>query len=287
MDPTAAGLAFAVGAAGGWAALDVLRKHLARQVETVVLLWGLLIAQIPIFTTWVLFAPGATDWTTYAAPGFTTLLLNLYANWAFIKALEVGDLSRTIPMLSFTPALSTVSSAALVGEWPAPGQMAGIGLVVIGSGALAVGRSAGKFQWAPGTLLMLSVAFTWSASAAVDKVALQHTTVATHGLVQSCGLVAAVTALLVFRRRLRALSTLRPVGGRLLLAAAVMATASAFQYMAIQRTLVGSVETIKRAVGAGVALAVGSRLFGESLGLREVGAAALLVGGTALVLLAG
>ena len=281
------GVMLAIVAAFGWAGLDVLRKRLAARLSTVVLLWGLVATQTPMFAVGLAAAPAEFDGAAYWRPGLATLVLNLTANVAFIRALEVGALSRTIPLLSLTPAITVFTGAGLLGEWPQSIQLLGIGLVVTGTVILAVGRSEGRPRLEPGTLLMLVVAAAWSVSAAVDKVALSAVPVAAHGLVQSVGFCIAVTVYLGARRRLGSLATLRPVAREMLLAAVVTATAASLQYLAIERILVSTVETIKRAVGAGVALTVGGLVLNEQIRRRDIFAAALIIAGTTCVLQPG
>ena len=278
------GVLLAIASAIGWACLDVVRKQLALRAAAVALLWAMAVSQMPLFATWAFFDPRPFDAAAYAAPGAATLVLNLAANLAFIKALEIGALSRTIPMLSLTPVITIVTGAVLLGEWPEPAQGLGMVLVVVGSLLLAVAKGQGGFRVEPGTVLMLAVAVMWSFSAAVDKLALRSISVPGHGLVQSVGMFATWSVVLAVRNGRREVQALRPLGPQIIAAAAIMGTSASLQYFAIERTLVSLVETIKRAVGATAALVLGRALFSESIGLREILAAALVVFGTALVL---
>ncbi len=288
------GIVAGFGAALGWAALDVLRKRLAHRMSATALLWALVVGQIPLFAAAVIARPGERDWTGYAAPGAATLIIALGSNLAFIRALEIGSLSRTVPILSVTPAVSVLTAATLLGEWPRPAQICGILVVVAGSVLLALrNRSADAqpalFRFESGSLLVLGVAFAWALGSAVDKAALRFVSVPMHGFVQTIGLSVALTFGLV----------VRPVGDRgenpwpalrasimlLLLAGAVMAIASALQNFAVTQTFVSVIETVKRAVGATAALVLGRFLFSETVGPREWFASGLLVTGTALLLL--
>lgn len=266
--------------------MDVIRKDLADRVPTVVLLFGLVAGQTPMFALWAVLHPGPVNLRAYWAPGLATLAINLVANLAFIRALEIGALSRTIPMLSLTPAITIATGAALLGEWPTGPQAVGIGCVVTGTALLALARSGSGngMRLEPGSILMLSVAGLWSLSAALDKVALRAMTVPGHGFIQSCGVLLALSLLFAVRRGGPGAERLRPVAGRVALAAAVMAIASSLQYMALERTLISVVETFKRAIGAGVALAVGRWAFGEQVGARSIAGAAFVVIGTTLIL---
>ena len=281
------GIVFAIIAAFCWSAHDILRKQLTLRVSSVTLLWGLVALQAPLFLLGTGLDRAEFDESRYALPGLAVVILNLGANLAFIRALEIGALSRTIPILSLTPAMTIASAAALVGEMPQPQQALGIALAVAGSLLLAVNRQGGGLRAEPGTLLMFGVAVTWSITAAIDKVALAAASAPTHGFIQSIGLWLALSVAFAIRpsqERRASLETLYAARGRLLLAAAVSALASTLQFWAIERTLVSVVETIKRAIGNGLALAVGAAYFREAVGPRQMIATVLLVAGTALIL---
>ena len=282
-DPTWTGIIFAVGAAVAWAGMDVIRKDLAARVPSMVLLFGLVAGQTPMFALWAVVHSEPVDLRAYWAPGLATLTINLVANLAFIRALEIGSLSRTIPMLSLTPAITIATGATLLGEWPTALEATGIGCVVAGTVLVAFARSGADIRLEPGSGLMLSVAGLWSLSAALDKIALQAMTVPGHGLIQSCGMLLGLSILLAAQRRGPGAERFRPVLGRMAIAAGVMAVASSLQYTAIERTLVSVVETLKRAVGAGVALAVGRWAFGEPVGAQSIAGAVCVVVGTTLI----
>ncbi|MEM7678399.1 MAG: DMT family transporter [Myxococcota bacterium] len=278
------GVLLAVAAAVCWVILDILRKRLTERIASVPLLWGMTAAQIPIFVAVAVFAPAPVDWRAYAQPGLATLLINLVANVAMVNALAIGALSRTIPVLSLTPAITVVTAAVLLEEVPSIPQGIGIGLSVVGTVALAVDRSQGRFRLEPGILLMLGVAALWSLSASVDKLALQHISVAGHGAAQCVGLWLALSVLMLANNKPEERAALRATVVPIILAALLMAAASSLQYLAVNRTLVSLVETIKRALGGATALAIGATFFNEKVGIRHILAAAMVAVGTALVL---
>jgi drug/metabolite transporter (DMT)-like permease len=84
-------------------------------------------------------------------PAIVTFLLYLFANTALVaisvlfyyRALQVSDLSMSIPFLSFTPALLVVTGAIFLREQPSPEKLVGIFLVVLGS--LIMNKSAFRF----------------------------------------------------------------------------------------------------------------------------------------------
>ncbi|MEA4857207.1 MAG: DMT family transporter [Solidesulfovibrio sp.] len=99
--------------------------------------------------------------------------------WLYGLALKAGDLSLTLPMLAFTPLFLLVTSPLTVGEFPEPGGLCGIALVVGGAYVLNL-RERRYGLLGPiralvtnaGSRLMLAVAVIWSIGANIDKLGL-------------------------------------------------------------------------------------------------------------------
>jgi uncharacterized membrane protein len=114
-------------------------------------------------------------------PGFWPALaldggLNLLASILYMRALAVGELALTVPLVNLTPALLLVTSPLLVDEYPSPAGLAGVILVVAGTFALHRGPGRGGTTAAlrnlltrPGARSMLVVAGIWSITANIDK----------------------------------------------------------------------------------------------------------------------
>ena len=114
-------------------------------------------------------------------PGFWPILLlggslNLIASLFYMRALAVGELALTVPLVNLTPALLLVTSPLLLGERPSPAGIVGVVLVVIGT--LLLHRDGGSQGPAsvlrnllrrPGAPNMLLVALLWSVTANIDK----------------------------------------------------------------------------------------------------------------------
>ncbi len=287
------GIALAVGAALAWAGLDASRKTLARDVAPTVLVAWLMLGQGLPFLVWSgidgrWLGPG------YALPGLACLALNVLANVAFVQAVKLSPLSLTIPYLSLTPALTTLIAVPLLGELPAPQQLAGIGAVVAGAFLLHAGGEGGgvlgpirAFVRERGSVLMTAVAMMWSATAALDKVALGHASVPAHALVQTAGVGGVLLVWLVWRGRLRELAAIRRRAPAYLLAVGFATAAVALQLFAIRVVMVALMETIKRAIGMTASVVVGRAMFREPITAAKIAAVALMAAGTAAITLAG
>jgi len=134
-----------------------------------VFLWiGVIASPMPIL--------GPSFWPLLAVAG----IFGGVTFWLYGRALQCGDLSLTLPMLAFTPLFLLVTSPLTLGEFPEPGGLAGIALVVAGAYVLnlresrhgVLGPIKALFTH-PGSRLMLLVAAVWSIGANLDKLGLQ------------------------------------------------------------------------------------------------------------------
>jgi drug/metabolite transporter (DMT)-like permease len=281
-------LTLVVACALAWSVLDLARKRLAAELSPAALLLLLAAGQTPVFAVWAL--AGAPGWPglDYLPPGLGSIVLNVLANLAFLEALRIAPLSLAVPLLSLTPALTTVMGAVLLGERPSAGDVVGTALVVAGAWLQSWPERSGPARaavaGARGTLLMLAVALCWSAALPLDKLAVARSSLAVHALLLNLGVATSAALILAASRRW---SELRPAARRPWLAVAAPATAAAaiaLQLLAIQGVAVGVLETVKRAVGSTLALVFGRQLFGERVGWRRLAAVALMTLGVALVL---
>ncbi len=288
------GLLYALGSALCWAGLDVARKGLAERTEAAVpVVIGLMLAQAPVFAVWAFVAGGAfPDPVAYALPGGGALVLNVLANVAFVRAVQLSPLSLTVPLLSLTPVFTGLLAIPLLGEWPAARQWVGIAVVVVGAFALHASRhtrsAADLFRALlreKGSALMAAVALFWSLTGPLDKRALEHASIPAHALVQTGGVGLVLLLYLLLRGRL---SRLRRLGGSLphLGGASLLAIgAVTLQLHAFQLMLVALVETLKRAVGIAASVLFGRALFGEAVTAPKLVAIALMAAGTVLLTL--
>ena len=243
---------------------------------------------------WGAAAPAGAMTPRYLLVAASSVSLNIVANAAYVAALGRSPLSLTVPLLSLTPAFVATFARPLLGEWPRPVQLLGIGLVVAGAlflgGAAAEGGSVAAWWRAlrrePGTPLMLLVAVCWGLTLPLDKLGVEAVGPACHALVLCAGIAVATLLLMLVTGKAGDLAA--GLRGRLLplLAASVLVSAVALvlQLLVIRVVLVGVVEAVKRAVGNLMAVLLGATLFGERVGWRKTVALLLLVGGVVLIL---
>ena len=249
------GLGLTVASGLGWVGADALRKGLAERLTALELAVGLHVCQLPIIALglWVGLQLGDSSelaeilsWhlqSQYWLLALPSIACNAMANLLFVRALQLSDLSLTIPYLSLTPVLAVLSGWLVLGE--APGILGLAGVVVIAVGALVLNPSTeGVSGFHPlralkeerGSLAMLGVACLWSISVAFDKRALQFSSPMTHAA------VLAVTGWFMlegFRRRRSSASLVervRPIfgllmGTTLVITVALLAQLWAYHYV--------------------------------------------------------
>ncbi len=275
-----------------WAALDILRKRLADRASPLPLAAALLSGQVPVMALWALQSGAGLPDAGYLRAGGALICLNLTAQVAFAAALRAGDLSLTVPMLSFTPVWSALLGWGLAGEALTPQQAAGIGCTVAGALALHAGRRGGgplrllSALWGnAGARAMLGVSVLFSLTITLDKLALAHAERPAHAAIQCTGAAIGLLGLLAARGELHRLDALRPVWRTWLLAVACFSLAAALQLLALQHSLISVVEATKRAIGMTSALVAGRLWLGEPLSAGKLAGAALMGIGVVLVVL--
>jgi drug/metabolite transporter (DMT)-like permease len=291
MPITGIGLAFTLVGAVSWALFDALRKRLSREVPPVHLALLLPLAQAPLLALWAasrepLGLPMAClPWLAGSA------LLNSLALVLFLDALRLSPLSLTIPLLSFTPVLSTTLAWLYRGQAPGAAQYGGAALVVLGAAML--GRSGGAWKGLgttmrePGVRRMVLVALLWSCTSVLDQTAVSLGA----GSWYAPLVTAAVALLLLLWALLRGqgralLAATKPLAAHpLLVALAVVigAGALAVQIEAFRWAPIGFIEVVKRGLGMASAVLLGWFLFKEPLSAQKGVAVVLLTLGVALV----
>jgi drug/metabolite transporter (DMT)-like permease len=296
-----------------WTMLDISRKHIVSKMSASFALVALMIAQIPFVLpfmtaaefgatpevqtplTEVIFAEFPALSGTYLALGVASVVLNLAANWLFLRGMQISPLSLTTPYLAFTPVFSALFAFLLLGQGVTVWGIAGILVVCVGAFFLNPGTKEDgllapiKALWTErGSFYVLVVAVLWSITPVLDKTASDMTSPMWHTLFLAVGIGIGFTVWLVFRggtdnmlEEFKIMPLLVLMGGLLLVSAMVLQLAS-YAYIEI-----AYVETLKRALGVIGAMVAGYFLFGEKDIARRFLGAGLMVLGVALVMFGG
>lgn len=288
MDLWSVGLLVAVVASVGWSLYDLSRRFLTSRLSAWALLVWLTVPAVPLMLAW---AAVEGEWSlggAYWLPGIASVLLNVLANFAYLKAFQLSPLAVTLPLLSLTPVFTSLIGVVALEQAVSAREAAGIVAVVTGAALLTLSRApaGGRgLRMEAGSLMMAVVALCWSVTPALDKVAMDHAAPALHGAILNGGVAVAGLAVLAARRRLSELGAIRGAGGYLAFAVAVGTVALGTQLVAIRTIPIGVVETLKRGIGAALAPLWGRGFFGEPVTTKILLAVALSVAGVALILL--
>ena len=271
-----------------FASLDLIRKLLAGRVDALALVFFMSLGAVPFMATLIAFQGIGSVSVGYWLPGLGALALNLMGNFAFIHSVRLSPLSRTIPLLSLTPAFTALIAIPLLGEVPSRAQTAGILLVVAGATALNSNADirrpfAGLLQ-EKGALVMIGVALMWSLSGPLDKLALTHASVLFHANVMTLGVAVGALLILWLQGRLDALRSARSYTWLLGGAMIAVTLALLFQLLAIKSVFVSLVEAFKRSLGSLMAVVLGRVIFRERVHPVQVVAVLVMMVGVGLIL---
>jgi drug/metabolite transporter (DMT)-like permease len=175
------GFVYAFGSALFASTSDALSKKALQNHSTLVTAWVRLAYATPFLLPFfcVVDVPrlDKTFWTIIVS----LIPLEIVAIILYMKALQISPLSLTIPFLALTPVFSIVTSFLMLGELPGLWGTSGIFLIVFGAYFLNVNLSK-KGMLEPlraimderGSVFMIGVAFIYSITSNLGKLAVQH-----------------------------------------------------------------------------------------------------------------
>jgi drug/metabolite transporter (DMT)-like permease len=227
------------------------------------------------------------DGTFWAAVAIA-LPLELLAVMAYMQALRSSPLSLSLPFLAFTPLFILLTGRIILGEKITADGFAGIALIVAGSYCLNLSL-ARLGWWAPfraifrvsGSRLMLLVAFLYSFTSALGKLALIHSDPFFFPVLYYLLLCVTLVLFLPFSRSARTSRLFaRPVLG---LTIGILGAVSAFSHMlAISQVQAAYMVSVKR-TSLLFAVLYGAFWFREEKIRERLLGAALMVAGVFLI----
>lgn len=278
-----------------WSLFDAARKQLTRRtgLSATYLSASMTLSQLPFFLVWALWERSGWPPADYWIPGGTGIAANAAASVLFMKALASTPLSRSIPILSFSPVFAAWMAWGALGE--TPGGLPLTGMCFITGGAFLLGAEPANLlkPWTlvrslfsdTGCRLMLCVAALWALASLSDKIALQHVSVSLHALFQVSGVTGALLFVLFLRNQ-----SFRPLAApaqTVVFWAALVSALSAltFQLLAIQSVQVGLFEGYKRAGGIVLSVLFGTLIFKEKLTLLHAAGVLVMTTGSLFLFL--
>jgi len=280
-----------IGCALLYAAADMFRKSAPKALGPEIILFYFVGGHIPVLALWALVTGETSVQSAYLLPGILCAACGLAANLLFIVAIRRSPLSLMIPLLALVPVLTLLFAGVVLGEWPTSAQALGIVLVTVGlltlfkPGEAKPGFAAAwrTLRTEAGTVPMLAVVVLWSATAPLDKLGIESSSVGMHGLIQVTFIWVALAVWLARggRAAFRLPSpALLPVGA----AAVTGAFGYALLLAAYSVALVAMVEVVRRTVGLLIALVVGRLAFGEPITRTKVIGVGIVALGLPLVM---
>ena len=271
---------------------DALTKRIITHENEQAIAWLRIVYSLPVLGGAMLFSPvPALDGTFYAA-FLAALPLEIAAILLYYKALRLSPLSLSLPFLSFTPVFLMLFSWLIMGEAVSTAGAAGIALIALGG----YGLNLSALREGPlgpikavlrerGSLFMLIVAMIYSATSALGKLAIAHSSAAFFGAVYYLALAVCLLPVFAFRQGGRQfLAQVRVTVRAALLPGAFDAVQSVTHFFAVSMSNVAYMIAVKRlslVIGSGY----GFLLFGErNMRERMAGALVMFIGFVVIVL---
>ena len=271
-----------------WSVVDALCKRALREHRPRAVLGARWWYALPPLLATVAFAPvPPLDARFWLAIGISAPL-EVWAMFLYLKAISRSPLSLTAPLLAWTPVFTAAVSAVVLRELPSAAGTAGIALVVAGSWLLYA-REGGTAAEAlrllareEGARLMFLVALIFSATSALGKLGLMHSSAAFFGPAYVAALAACLAATAIARGEGRAmLAELRPNRWFFAIGAGVAAM-TLLHFTAMALTKVAYMIAVKRS-SLLASVVIGRVCFGERGLARRLPGAALMLAGVVIL----
>lgn len=277
----------------GWSTFDLLRKRLVRDVPPAKLLWWMMVGQLPIFLLANLTVENHyLIIENYWLPGMFLVFTNIFGNILFLKGVQKGPLSQTIPMLSLNPILSSLFAWFFIGETLSGLQILGVvsictGLFLLNGVGLIQSIRNGTFAedkdtyW--GILFMGCATFFTALNPVFDKLCLQSAPLPLHVAIMLT--IKPLILLLYFRVSKQNLFETKTILKNKFywLGVVVLAASIGTQLFIIQHLSIGIYDAFKRSISMMSSIFVGSVVFSEGLHLRKILSTLIIVSGMILI----
>lgn len=270
-----------------WGSFDGVRKHLTQKLNHWTLLFYLSFFFSLIFLIWILINSSFVFSKDYILYGSITVILNFLANYFYIKAIDLSDISSSVPYLAFTSLFTALTSFLVLGENLNSSQLAGIFIVVIASFYINYKKGdhlINSFKENKGGLLMILVSLLWAISAPFDKLAVSHSNVISHSFLQSV-FICLLNLLLVLKFSKSKFISDFFVAPKILISGSIIAaSALGLQFYAYTLMQVSIFESLKRAIAIITAFIISAFYFKEKISSIKIIATIVLIIGAFLIL---
>lgn len=271
---------------------DALTKRALTVHNEYVIAWLRLVLSLPVLLPALFFVPvPPLDFEFYVA-GVLSVPMEIIALILYVRALRLSPLSLTLPFLSLTPVFLIVIPYLVLGERISLIGAAGVLLIAAGGYVLNI-REYRKGLLEPfmaikkekGALLMIAVAFIYSITSTLGKMAVEHSHPVFFAAVYYPALVAAFTPVVIYKARHDLYAAMRSGAVKAALIPGILYGVMATSHMiGISLTDVAYLISVKR-LSLLIGVVYGHVLFRES-GMKEriAGATIMLAGFIMIVL---
>lgn len=164
--------------------VDLVSKFSLKRTSPIILGWAMEVFALPFLLPLVFITEIPELDRTFFIALIVSGGLNAFIIIIYMRAIQVSDLSLTLPLLTFTPLFLLLTSPIMVHEVPNMKGFLGVLMIVSGAYFMNIKQYKQGFL-APiktllhqkGPRLMLLVAFLWSITGNVDKIGIQHSSV--------------------------------------------------------------------------------------------------------------
>jgi uncharacterized membrane protein len=211
--------------------------------------------------------------------------INIIAFILYTKAINIADLSVTVPLVSSTPLFLLFTSPFIVHEYATFADVIGIILIVVGAYFLNF-KTKEKNYLAPlqslltnrGSQYMLGVAFLWSFSANIDKVGVQNSSTIFWAISNYAFIAIFLFPIAIYKSKSRFIPQVKTNFFSLLPVGLTQGLVVLFQMKAIEIALVSQVISVKR-LSTLLSVFWGYLLFQEThIKSRAIGASIMILG---------
>ncbi|MBF0285633.1 MAG: EamA family transporter [Magnetococcales bacterium] len=269
----------------------VTKRSVGADLHPFLIAWSIMLLAVPFLAPLLWLHPlpelGPDFWPAVAA----SAMLNAIAISLYVHALHYSDLSLTVPLSAVSPLFMLGATPLMLGESVPPMGMVGVVLIVAGvwlinadnwrEGFLAPWRALFHHK---GPRLMLGVAFLWSISSNLDKIAVQNSSPLFYAFTIAWAIALAMTpAVLLFARRHLGQTLRRPLP---LLAVGFLSAVGTFCHMtALTMAPAPYVVAVKR-TSVLLSVLMGGVLLQEARPRQRFFGAAVMLSGVVVILFA-
>ncbi len=279
---------------------SILLKYLSKEIEHPTILKYLFLTAGIFLLPFALHSPSSLQLPNFLGAFSVSLILNTVAYFLLLKAITSYPISIVMPFVGLTPLFLTLTSYLILGETIGKIQLIGILLIVVGGFILQIPPSEKRKKQdsflrrylnsgEKGIAYMILVAFIWSITASVEKIAVQSSSPSFYGASIHLALGFSFLGMDLWKRKKRpAIEDCRAIRSRtkiLLISLGVISAALAiFQLTAIKLAFVTYVITFKRA-GVLVSTLYAFLFFHERNYLKAIVGTLFILGGSAIITL--